>query len=93
MDIKNNDKFLEAKLLFKLARRRNWGASHTSFHNLTKGFKPKDQKQIKKIAEQLLKTGFLIKKPTSYGLEISLNSNKSKQIKQKIKEMLGEYTK
>lgn len=80
---------IKAKLLFKLARRRNWGGSHTAFDNLKRGFHPKDHNAVKAAAEQLIKDGFLLRKPTGYGLHISLNQQKSKEIKQIIYELLG----
>ena len=79
----------KAKILFKLARRRNWGGSHTAFDNLKKGFKPKDQEWIKKAAEELIKENLVWKKPTGYGLHVSLNHEKAHEIKTKIKELLG----
>lgn len=80
---------VEAKLLFKLARRRNWGASHTAFDNLKKGFKPRDHKLVKKAAKELVKENLLFRKPTSYGLHVSLNHEKAAEIKQRVFELLG----
>ena len=80
---------VKAKVLFKLARRRNWGGSHTAFDNLKKSFKPKDHNLVKKAAEELIKQNFLFKKPTGYGLHVSLNQEKAQEIKAKIKELLG----
>ena len=80
---------VKAKLLFKLARRRNWGNSHTAFDDLKKGFKPNDHKDVKKAAEELIKENFLFRKPTGYGLHVSLNHEKAKEIKEKIKDLLG----
>lgn len=80
---------VKAKILFKLARRRNWGNSHTAFDNLKKGFKPADHNDVKRAADELIKENFLFKKPTSYGLHVSLNQEKAKEIKQKISELLG----
>ncbi len=80
---------IKAKLLFKLARRRNWGGSHTAFDNLRKGFKPKDHALVKTVAEDLIKENFLFKKPTSYGLHVSLNHEKAQEIKRIISDFLG----
>ncbi|MFH1663797.1 MAG: hypothetical protein ABH986_03225 [archaeon] len=80
---------VKAKLLFKLARRRNWGNSHTAFDNLKKGFKPKDHGLVKEVAENLIKENFLFKKPTGYGLHVSLNHEKALQIKKIINDFLG----
>lgn len=81
--------FIKAKLLFKLARRRNWGNSHTAFGNLKKGFKPKDFELVEEAAEALIKENFLFRKPTSYGLHVSLNHNRSQEIKKIIADFLG----
>lgn len=89
MDMPNND-LIRAKILFKLARKRKWGASHTAFDNLKKGFKPHEQKSVKKITEELIREGFIIKKPTHYGLHVSLNHYKAQGIKQIIKEFLNQ---
>ncbi len=83
------EELIKAKILFKLARRRNWGNSHTAFDNLKKGFKPKDRSLIKEVAEKLIKENFLFKKPTGYGLHVSLNHKKARETKQIISDFLG----
>lgn len=80
---------IKAKILFKSARRRNWGSSHTAFDDLKKGFKPHDYNLVKNAAEELIKENLLFKKPTSYGSHVSLNHEKAGEIKQKIFELLG----
>ena len=74
------DEYIKAKLLFKLARRRNWGASHTAFDDLGKGFKPHEHENVKEAAEELIKENLLLKKPTGYGLQVSLNPSKREEI-------------
>lgn len=85
----NHAEEVRAKLLFKLARRRNWGGSHTTFDNLSRGFKPKDHHIVKEISEKLIKENFLLKKPTAYGLHVSLNPERAQEIKREIYELLG----
>ena len=80
---------VKAKILFKLARRRNWGNSHTAFDNLKKGFKSREHNLVKIAAEELIKENLLFKKPTSYGLHVSLNYEMAAEIKQKIFELLN----
>lgn len=80
---------LKARLLFKLARRRKWGNSHTAFDNLKKSFAPREHAMVKKAAEELIKENLLFKKPTSYGLQVSLNHGRAGEIKQIICELLG----
>ena len=80
---------VKAKLLFKLARRRKWGNSHTAFDDLKKGFKPREYALVKKAAEELIKENLFFKKSTGYGLHVSLNHERAVEIKQIISELLG----
>ena len=74
-------------ILRKLARHRIWMHKHTSIHNLSKGLPDylRGKKEVKKVIEQMLKQGILLSKPTNYGLEVSLNINKKKEIEYFIK--------
>lgn len=69
-------------ILRKLARHRIWMHKHTNIHNLPKGLPDylRGRKEIKKAIKNLLKEKFLLSKPTNYGLEISLNIKKKKEI-------------
>ena len=69
-------------ILRKLVRHRIWMHKHTSIHNLPKGLSDelKSKKEVKKIIEEMLKNKILLSKPTNYGLEISLNIEKKKEI-------------
>ena len=85
---------IKARLLFSLARKRKWGASHTAYENLFKAFKSealgKDMmRSAKEITEELFKEGYIIKKPTQYGLQVSLNHRMSREIKDLIRKKLG----
>ncbi len=80
---------VKAQLLFKLAKKRKWGNSHTAFDNLKKGFKPKDYSLVKRVALDLIKENMLFRKPTGYGLQVSLNQEKAQEIKQIIFELLS----
>ncbi|MFH1255844.1 MAG: hypothetical protein V1494_00995 [Candidatus Diapherotrites archaeon] len=88
MDL-SSDAFLRAKILFRLARKRKWGHSHTAFDNLKMGFKPREHGKVKELAETLIKEGLILRKPTGYGLHVSLNHERAQEIKQIIKNMLG----
>lgn len=88
------DDELKAWILYKLAKHGYFHGRHTDFQNISKGFKPqhlgKDgNKRLDKLAEELMKEGFIIRKPTSYGLHVYLNSKKSKEMKEFIKKVLG----
>ena len=76
---------IKKALLRKLVYMNKWGNNHTSFDNLHKGFPPHLGKEVKKVAKELIKEKLLLSKPTSYGLEVSLNPKKSKEIKEKLK--------
>ena len=85
MNVTENE--LKAFILNKLARRKCWGGKHTSFDNLQKGAPPYIRNEIKKIGKQLIKDGFLMRKPTSYGLEVSLNPRMKNKIYKIISSM------
>ena len=85
---------LRAKLLFALARNRKWGGSHTTYENMFRQFKSEalgkaGLKNAKNVGEELMREGFIIKKPTHYGLQVSLNPKKADEIKKLIKDQLG----
>ena len=87
-----SDDEIKARILWKLRRRGNIAHSHTSFDNLVKGFEPrflgkKGHKRIRELAEDMIREGLLNKKPTSYGLEVSLNSTRMKDIEDIIKKV------
>ena len=89
----DND-LIRAKLLFALARKRKWGESHTAYENMFRQFHSQmlgkeGMRLAAKIAEELVREGFVIKKPTHYGLQVSLNPRKSKEIKKLIKDKIG----
>jgi len=73
-------------ILRKLVRHRIWMHKHTSIHNLQKGLPDylRSRKEVKKVIEGLLKQRFLLSKPTNYGLEVSLNIEKKKEIEEFI---------
>lgn len=77
-------------ILRKLARHRIWMHKHTSIHNLAKGLPDylRSRKEVKRIIEEMLKHGLLLSKPTNYGLEVSLNIEKKKEIEGIIEENL-----
>lgn len=72
-------------ILSKMMRHRYWMHKHTSIHNLPKGLPDhlRSRKEVKKVVHELLKE-FLISKPTNYGLEVSLDVKKKKEIEEII---------
>lgn len=73
-------------ILRKLVRHRMWAHKHTNIHNLPKGLPNylRSRKEVRKVIEELLKKGVLLSKPTNYGLEVSLNIEKKKEIEEFI---------
>jgi len=73
-------------ILRKLVRHRIWMHKHTSIHNLQKGLPDylRSKKEVKKVIEDMLKGGFLLSKPTNYGLEVSLNIKMKKEIEELV---------
>ena len=75
----SNDE-IKGKILHKLTRLGKFKHSHTSIDNLPKGF-PRDLRgKIKKYINELVKEDILFTKPTSYGVEVSINSEKKEKI-------------
>jgi len=73
-------------ILRKLYRRKIWLHKHTSIHNLPKGLSNelRVSKEVRKAIEELLKEQILLSKPTHYGLEVSLNPKKIREIEELI---------
>jgi len=81
---------IEAQILKKLRRRGNWAGSHTGLDDIPKSF-PKDRRgSVKDSARELIKKDLLLKKPTGYGDQVSLNPNRKKDIEKIIRDVLGE---
>lgn len=81
-DLKDDD--ITPWILDKFARHGWWKAKHTSFDNIAKGTPHHMRKDISKQAEELIKRGLLVKKPTGYGIEVSLNFDRKDEIFQII---------
>ncbi len=77
---------IKATILKKLKRRGKWGHAHTSFNKLTSDISKHLRGLAKEVAEDLIKEGLLLAKPTSYGLEVSLNPRKKAEIDKIIEE-------
>ena len=71
---------IKRALLRKLVRHGYWGSPHTNVDNLHKGFPSHLHKEVKNVTKDLIKKGTLLVKPTSYGMEVSLNPRKRKEI-------------
>lgn len=81
------DFVIKKTILRKLVFMNKWGGSHTSFDNLPKGFPGHVRGMVKEIAKELIKENILLAKSTSYGIEVSLNPSKKKEIEELTREM------
>jgi hypothetical protein len=83
-----SDDEIKGKILHKLTRLGKFQHSHTSIDNLPKGF-PKDLGgRVKCNVTELVKEGILFVKPTSYGKEVSINTEKKERIMHYIERFL-----
>ena len=83
MEFSEEDK-IKATILYNLRRKRKIGESHTPFDTLKKGFPSHLKKDVNKIAKQLIKEGLILIKPAPYGLQVSLNKHKIKEVEEFI---------
>ena len=67
-------------ILRKLFRRRVIGGKHTAIEHLTKGLPKHVAGEAKNAVNELIKEGLILSKPTSYGLQVSLNPEKIDEI-------------
>jgi hypothetical protein len=86
----NNREVLKATILKKLKRRGKWSGAHTSFDVLARGIPKHLRGAAKEVAMELIKDGLLLSKPTSYGLEVSLNPERKEEIDKIILKHLSE---
>ncbi|MFH1750597.1 MAG: hypothetical protein ABH863_02870 [Candidatus Micrarchaeota archaeon] len=80
-----SDEQLKAMILHKLARKRKWSHSHASFDLVVKGIPPHLGRRAKEATNLLVKEGLILLKPTAYGEEISLNSERAEEILARIR--------
>ncbi len=67
-------------ILFKLHWKKYWGARHTALESVRKGIPKHLAGNYVDAAKELIKEGLIVSKPTSYGLQISLNPNRREEI-------------
>ncbi len=73
-------------ILRKLFRRRVIGGKHTAIEHLTKGLPKHVIGEAKNAVNELIKEGLVLSKPTSYGLQVSLNPEKIDEISRIVEE-------
>ena len=88
MQFDDRDK-IKATILYHLRRKKIIGGVHTHYDTLKRGFPSHLVKEIEKAAKELIKEGFLVIKPAPYGLQVSLNKDRLKEIEGFILRTLG----
>lgn len=81
---------IKLHILKKLSDQGCWMHKHFNINNIPKGLPPhaRDSRIIKKAISELIKSEWLLSKPTYYGLELSLSINKKKGIEEYIEKNL-----
>lgn len=74
------DDEIKSHILFKLHWKKYWGGRHTALESAKKGIPKHLGGRYIDMTKELIKEGLLLSKPTSYGLQISLNPRLSKEI-------------
>jgi len=77
---------LKKIILRKLFRRRIIGGKHTAIEHLTKGLPKQLRGDAKDAIHSLITDGLLLPKPTSYGLQVSLNPERLHDISRIVEE-------
>ncbi len=84
----DDDDKIKATILYNLRRKKVIGGVHTHFDTLKRGFPSHLGKDVNKIANGLIRKAWILAKPAPYGLQVSLNKNKLKEIEGFIKKVL-----
>ena|SRR3989344_2665816 len=81
---------IKRHVLLKLVEHRYWQHKHTNINNLPKSLPShlKNSGDVKTAIKELINKGFLISKPTHYGLELSLNIKMKREIENFISQEL-----
>jgi hypothetical protein len=88
--LRTNVKKLKAQILKKLRRHDYWGERHTAFDELPKSLPKHLRGDARDAAEELIKERLLLRHPTSYGTQVSLNPHRKAEIDKIIKVVLDE---
>ena len=83
------DENIKSTLLYHLRKKRVMSGVHTHYDTLKKGFPKHLGKDIEKIADKLIRDGWLLAKSTNYGLQVSLNKEKLQEIEAFVEKVMG----
>ena len=73
-------------ILRKLYNRRIIGGKHTAIEHLTGGIPGHLVGEAKHVIAKLIQGGYLLPKPTGYGLQVSINPEKLSEVEDIIRE-------
>lgn len=76
---------LKGFIVKRLYRRGYIGSRHTAIEHLQKGLPWHIRGTVSEAMHELVKEDLLLLKPTSYGLHVSLNQRKRKEIERYLK--------
>lgn len=74
------DEEIKNHILFKLYWKKYWGGRHTALESVKKGIPKHLGGRYIELTKELIKEGLIGSKPTSYGLQISLNPKLREEI-------------
>lgn len=73
-------------LLRKMVMHNVRGGKHHGLDDLKKGFPSHEKGNVEKSAKKLVKANLILKHPTSYGFQYSLNHNMIDEIQKELEE-------
>ncbi|HLD02093.1 MAG TPA: hypothetical protein VJC07_00125 [Candidatus Nanoarchaeia archaeon] len=84
-----SDEEIKATILYNLRRKRKIGGAHTHFDTLKRGFPSHLGKDVKNLANEIIKEGLILTKSTPYGLQVWLNKDRIGEIEAYILKVLN----
>ena len=76
---------VDRSIFYKLWRNRCFGKGHMLIDNLVDGFPNNIQGEIKAAVDELIRRGYLIRKPTKHGYAVYLNLKNKTIIEREIR--------
>lgn len=71
---------IKSHILWKLHIKRMYGGKHTAIENVSRGVPVHLKGEYHDVTKELIREGYVLPKPTNYGLQISLNPSKAGEI-------------
>lgn len=82
------DEEIKSHILFKLHWKKYWGRRHTAIESVKRGVPKHLSGRYVDMAKELIKEGLLLSKPTTYGLQISLNPRFRDEIIERVEKFV-----